>query len=46
MKFIIITKYESYITEAEDFDDAVAQAWDDHTGDRCINAIIKIPEDI
>ena len=45
MKYIIITKYGSYTVEAEDFEQAVEEACDDHTGYRDVQAIVKVPED-
>ena len=45
MKFLILTNYGSRIIEAEDFDDAVDNACDNHTGYDDVNAIIKLPND-
>lgn len=44
MKFIIITKYGSYIIDADDFDQAVEKAYDNHTGYRDVEAIVKVPD--
>lgn len=46
MKYIIITKYGQRIIEAEDFEVAVREAYDDHTQYREVQAIIQLDEDI
>ena len=45
MKFLIITRFGSTIIEADDFDKAVDNAYDDHTGYRDVKAIVKLPDD-
>jgi len=42
MRYLVITKFGQYQIEADDFDDAVQQAYDNHTGYRDVVAIIKI----
>ena len=45
MKFLIITRYGSRVIEAEDFERASNEAYDDHTGYRDVEAIVKLPDD-
>lgn len=45
MKFLIITRFGSTIIEAEDFEKAAEYAYDDHTGYRDVEAIVKLPDD-
>ena len=45
MKFIIITNYGSRIIEAEDFAQAADETYDDHTGYRDVQAIVKVPDE-
>lgn len=45
MKFLIITTYGSRIIEAEDFDEAAESAYDNHTGYRDVEAIVKLPDE-
>ena len=45
MKFIIITTYDSYVIEADDFEDALSDAYNNHYGYNHINGIIRIPEE-
>lgn len=45
MKFLIISRNGSKIIEAEDFEKAVYQACDDHTGYDYVWAIVKLPEE-
>lgn len=42
MKFLIITEYDRRQIDAEDFEDAVSQAYNYHTGYDNVIAIIKI----
>lgn len=44
MKFLILTCYGSYEIEAEDFEDAVRQAYNNHTGYADVMAIVKKEE--
>ena len=44
MKFLILTCYGSYIIEAENFSDAVSQAYNNHYGYSHIMAIVKMEE--
>ena len=44
-KFIVITKYDAYITEAIDFEDAVVEAYNNHTGYDDVQAIVRVPEE-
>ena len=41
MKFLILTKYGSREIEAEDFDEAVSESYDNHIGWNHIMAIVK-----
>ena len=45
MKYLILTKYSQYQIEAEDFEDAVHQVYNHHTGYDDVMAIIKIETD-
>ena len=45
MKFLIIEKYGGYTVDAEDFEEAVGEAYDNHTGYKNVYAIVKIEED-
>ena len=45
MKFIIITNYGSHIVEANDFEDALGQAYDSCNGYDDVCGIVKVPED-
>ena len=45
MKFLILEKYGSRTIEAEDFDDAVQEAYDTHTGYKDVMAIVKCGDD-
>lgn len=42
MQYLVITKFGQYQIDADDFDDAVQQAYDNNTGYRDVVAIIKI----
>ena len=44
MKFLILSKYCSYFIEAEDFEEAVREAWDQHSGYEYVMAIVKVEE--
>ena len=44
MKFIILTKYGSYIVECEDFEAAVYKAYNNHTGYDDVMAIVRMDE--
>ena len=44
MKFLILTTHGQIQVEAEDFDDAVSQAYDDHTGYDNVMAIVKVDD--
>lgn len=46
MKYIIITTYGQRIIEAEDFEAAVQEAYDDHTHYWGVQAIVQLDEDI
>ena len=45
MKFIIVSEYDTYIIEAEDFTNAAIQAQHD-CGDKGVRAIIRMTGDI
>lgn len=42
MQYLVITKFGQYQIDADDFDDAVQQAYDTNIGYRDVVAIIKI----
>ena len=44
MKFIILTKYGSYIVECEDFEAAIHEAYNSSTGYDNVMAIVRIEE--
>ena len=45
MKFVVFGFYGSYVIEAKDFEEAVAIAYNNHTGYDDVYGIIKIPEE-
>ena len=45
MKFLIIEKYGGYTVDAEDFEEAVSNAYDNHTGYKNVYAIVKIEQE-
>ena len=45
MRFIIMTKNMSCTVEAEDFEEAVALAYDNHTKYNDVYGIVRIPDE-
>lgn len=45
MEFLIITKFGRYKVEAEDIEEAVQKAYDNHCGYSNIQAVVRIDED-
>lgn len=46
MTFLIIRDIGTRIVEADDFVDAVKQAYDDHLGYEMVQAIVKLPDSV
>ena len=45
MKFLIITTYGRYTVDTEDIEAALNEAYDNHTGYKNVQAIVRIDEE-
>ena len=45
MKFVIMTTYGSYVIESDDIEDALSNAYDNHTGYDNVVGIVRVPDE-